>query len=54
MSRIGLPARFVEHGARSELLKSCGLDAFGVARQAREMIKKSVGKSQQRKVGTSR
>ncbi|MFP5344200.1 MAG: transketolase C-terminal domain-containing protein, partial [Gammaproteobacteria bacterium] len=32
---LGLPDRFVEHGAREELLADCGLDAAGILRSVR-------------------
>jgi 1-deoxy-D-xylulose-5-phosphate synthase len=35
--RLGLPDRFVEHGERSELLASLGLDAAGIANTCRQL-----------------
>jgi 1-deoxy-D-xylulose-5-phosphate synthase len=36
--RLGIPDRFVEHGAQALLLSELGLDAEGVARSARELL----------------
>jgi 1-deoxy-D-xylulose-5-phosphate synthase len=36
--RLGIPDRFVEHGAQALLLSELGLDADGVARSARELL----------------
>jgi 1-deoxy-D-xylulose-5-phosphate synthase len=36
--RLGIPDRFVEHGGQALLLSELGLDADGIARQAREML----------------
>ena len=35
---LGLPDRFIEHGAREVLLRDLGLDAEGIATEARRMI----------------
>ena len=35
---LGLPDRFIEHGARDVLLRDLGLDAEGIATEARRMI----------------
>ena len=35
---LGLPDRFIEHGARDVLLRDLGLDAQGIATEARRMI----------------
>ena len=35
---LGLPDRFVEHGARDELLAQCGLDAGGIRDQIRAFV----------------
>ena len=35
---LGLPDRFVEHGAREVLLRDLGLDAEGIATEARRML----------------
>jgi deoxyxylulose-5-phosphate synthase len=35
---LGFPDRFVEHGARAELLHDLGLDAEGIATEARRML----------------
>lgn len=40
LKRIGLPDKFIEHGAREILLKECGLDAQGIAKTIRNWIKK--------------
>ena len=39
--RLGLPDRFVEHGERSELLASLGLDATGIADACRQLAGRS-------------
>lgn len=36
--RLGVPDRFVEHGARSELLADLGLDTAGILRSCRQWI----------------
>jgi 1-deoxy-D-xylulose-5-phosphate synthase len=36
--RLGIPDRFIEHGARSELLADLGLDAAGIVRACRQWI----------------
>ena len=38
MLHIGLPDRFVEHGAPAELLAECGLDVDGIRRQVEDWI----------------
>jgi 1-deoxy-D-xylulose-5-phosphate synthase len=38
VQRIGLPDQFIEHGPRSKLLKTLGLDAEGIARQILEKL----------------
>ncbi len=35
---LGIPDEFVEHGARNELLRDLGLDAEGIATEARRML----------------
>ena len=35
---LGLPDRFIEHGAREVLLRDLGLDAEGITTEARRMI----------------
>jgi 1-deoxy-D-xylulose-5-phosphate synthase len=35
---LGIPDRFVEHGARDELLRDLGLDAEGIVTEARRML----------------
>ncbi len=40
--RTGLTCAFVEHGARSELLSACGIDAAAIAQQARHLFKQPV------------
>ena len=37
--RIGLPDRFVEHGAPSILLEKCGLDISGILKEARDLCR---------------
>ena len=37
VKRLGIPDRFVEHGAQAELWADCGYDAEGVARAVREL-----------------
>jgi 1-deoxy-D-xylulose-5-phosphate synthase len=38
LRRLGVPDRFVEHGAQALLLAELGLDADGIARTARELL----------------
>jgi 1-deoxy-D-xylulose-5-phosphate synthase len=38
MLSMGIPDRFVEHGARGILLAELGLDAPGIARQVRALV----------------
>ncbi len=38
VSRMGVPDKFVEHGARSELLSDIGLTAEGIAERCREIL----------------
>ncbi len=35
---LGLPDRFIEHGAREVLLRDLGLDAEGLATEAQRMV----------------
>ena len=35
---LGLPDQFVQHGGRDELLRELGLDAEGIATEARRML----------------
>jgi 1-deoxy-D-xylulose-5-phosphate synthase len=37
--RLGIPDRYIEHGARNELLADLGLDAAGIARSCRQWVK---------------
>ena len=39
LRRLGLPDRFIEHGAQALLLHSFSLDAEGVAEAARELLR---------------
>jgi 1-deoxy-D-xylulose-5-phosphate synthase len=39
LQRLGLPDRFIEHGAQSLLLHKFSLDAEGVAEAARELLR---------------
>jgi 1-deoxy-D-xylulose-5-phosphate synthase len=39
--RIGLPDQFIEHGTLSFLKQKYGLDATGIAREARDLLKRS-------------
>jgi 1-deoxy-D-xylulose-5-phosphate synthase len=38
LRRLGIPDRFVEHGAQALLLRELGLDAEGIARACRELL----------------
>jgi 1-deoxy-D-xylulose-5-phosphate synthase len=38
MCAMGIPDRFVQHGARGVLLAELGLDAPGIARQLRALV----------------
>ncbi len=38
LRRLGVPDRFVEHGAQALLLTELGLDAEGIASSARELL----------------
>ncbi len=38
VAAIGVPDRFIEQGSRRELLSLCGLDAMGIAAQARRLL----------------
>jgi 1-deoxy-D-xylulose-5-phosphate synthase len=39
LRRLGLPDRFIEHGAQPLLLRKLGLDANGIAEAARELLR---------------
>ena len=39
LKRIGLPDSFVEHGSRSQILSSLGLDVDGVVLSIKDMVK---------------
>ncbi|MBI2920873.1 MAG: 1-deoxy-D-xylulose-5-phosphate synthase [Planctomycetes bacterium] len=43
--RLGIPDRFVEHGARPKLLETLGLDAAGIARSAQKCAERAVKSS---------
>jgi len=45
MKRIGVPDKFVEHGTQAELRRLLGLDADGIERVARGMVKGNAKKS---------
>lgn len=40
IERLGIPDRFIEHGARDKLLSILGLDEKGIAKRAREILEK--------------
>ena len=40
LRRLGMPDQFIEHGERAELLADFGLDASGIAKAAREGVKR--------------
>jgi 1-deoxy-D-xylulose-5-phosphate synthase len=40
---IGLPDRFIEHGARSDMLHDAGLDTAGIVRAVRARLRLSSG-----------
>jgi len=42
MVRMGIPDRFIEHGAAAYLLDKLGLDASGIARQARKLAEQAL------------
>ena len=37
--RLGVPARFIEHGTQEELYRECGFDADGIMRTVHELIR---------------
>ena len=41
VSAMGVPDHFIEHGSRDVLLGELGLDAAGIARQVRRVVRKS-------------
>jgi len=41
LRRLGIPDRFIEHGARAELLADLGLDAAGIAAACRELAEQN-------------
>lgn len=41
IERLGIPDRFIEHGARDKLLSILGLDEKGIAKRAREILEGS-------------
>lgn len=40
--RLGIPDRFVEHGAPSELYRECGIDSEGIKATALELVNKNI------------
>lgn len=40
VERLGLPAKFIEHGKRQFLLEKYGLDAAGIAQRIKKALKK--------------
>jgi len=41
LRRLGIPDRFIEHGARAELLADLGLDVVGIAAACRELAEQN-------------
>ncbi len=44
VKRLGIPDKFIPHGTQKELYKICGYDSDGIAKTAKEMMKKAVKK----------